>query len=66
MPQSLKPEDLDAALGSTRLSEESIPTLEAATHYFALVPHKGRNLLCIFGDDAQWRTATYQEMMELM
>lgn len=65
MPQHIPNNVLDDAYEAS-MSEETVPTLEGARHYFADVLHKGRVVLCILGEDGQWRPASYDEMMAMM
>ncbi|CAL9957615.1 hypothetical protein VPH1254_0029 [Vibrio phage 1254] len=65
MPQTIPSEILNDA-HETSMSEETLPTLNGARHYFADVVHKGRIVLCILGEDGQWRPASYDEMMAMM
>lgn len=65
MPQTIPLEVLNEA-HEANMSDETVPTLEGARHYFADVMHNGRIILCILGEDGQWRPASYDEMMAMM
>ena len=47
------------------IETEMIPSLYGTEHYFALVTHKGRKVLCILKDDV-WRPTSYDELMAMM
>ena len=44
---------------------EAVPALHGAQHYFAMVHHNNRQVLCIL-DNGRWRPTSYNEMMGLM
>lgn len=44
---------------------EAIPALEGTKHYFAMVHHNNRQILCIL-DGGRWRPTNYNEMMSLV
>ena len=60
--QRLTPEQMQTA---DNIVNEVVPTLEGTQHYFALVKHGGRLILCILGDDNIWKPTTFDEMMQL-
>ena len=47
------------------IETEMIPALYGTEHYFALVHHNGKKVLCILKDE-NWRPVSYDEMMNLM
>jgi len=47
------------------IETEMIPALYGTEHYFALVQHNGRKVLCILKEET-WRPVAYDEMMNLM
>ena len=61
--QKLTDQELQQA---TPIETEMIPSLYGTEHYFALVHHNGKKVLCLLGEDEVWRVVTYNEMMALM
>ena len=47
------------------IETEMIPALYGTEHYFALVHHNGKKVLCILKDE-NWRPTSYDELMNLM
>ncbi|QGH72769.1 MAG: hypothetical protein [Podoviridae sp. ctLUJ1] len=52
-------------LDKKAVDEATIPAVEGAKNYFALVVYQGVTLLCIL-DNGKWRPTTQMELMRLM
>lgn len=61
--QKLSPEMMREAVEAV---DDSIPSLEGTKHYFALVRHAGKRVLCLLDDTGTWKPTSYDEMMRLM
>ncbi|AUR97276.1 hypothetical protein NVP1238A_27 [Vibrio phage 1.238.A._10N.261.52.F10] len=61
--QRLTPEIVNSAESA---EGHTLPALEGAVYYFALVHHQGKKILCHLNEDKVWVPVTYDQMVQMM
>lgn len=61
--QKLTPEIVSNA---ESVEGHTLPTLEGAEYYFALVHYQGKKILCMLNEDKVWVPLSYDQMIGMM